>query len=131
MIDHLTIQVREYAKSRDFYLRALAPLGYALVMELSREQVPSLSAPHFCGLGVAGKPDFWLRESSTPTTPTHLAFAAKTRDLVDEFYRAALAAGAKPNGDPGLRPEYHPSYYGAFVIDLNGHNLEAVCHGPV
>ena len=62
------------------------------------------------------------------TSATHIAFAAKSRDLVDEFYRAALAHGAKPNGDPGMRPEYHPNYYGAFVIDLNGHNLEAVCH---
>ena len=129
MIDHLTIHVTAYDKSRDFYLRALAPLDYALVMELSPAQVPTLKA-RYCGLGAGGKPDFWLRESAEATTPTHLAFAAKSRDLVDEFYRAALAHGARPNGDPGLRPEYHPHYYGAFVIDLNGHNLEAVCHLP-
>ena len=126
MIDHLTIHVTDYKASRDFYLRALAPLGYALVTEFPRERTPA-GAPRYCGLGVAGKPDFWLRESNTGTTAMHLAFAAKSRDLVDEFYRAALAHGSKPNGDPGLRPEYHPNYYGAFVIDLNGHNLEAVC----
>jgi catechol 2,3-dioxygenase-like lactoylglutathione lyase family enzyme len=130
MIDHLTLHVSDYAGSRDFYLRALAPLGYELVMEFSREQSPGLPARHFCGLGAGGKPDFWLRESSPATTPTHLAFAAPNRAAVDSFYRAALAAGATPNGDPGLRPEYHPNYYGAFVIDPNGHNLEAVCHGP-
>lgn len=128
MIDHITIHVRDYKASRDFYLRALAPLGYALVMEFPRALSPS--EPRSCGLGVNGKPDFWLHESNTGTTAMHLAFAAKTRDLVDEFYRAALAHGAKPNGDPGLRPEYHPNYYAAFVIDLNGHNLETVCHGP-
>jgi catechol 2,3-dioxygenase-like lactoylglutathione lyase family enzyme len=122
MIDHLTLQVRDYASSREFYLHALAPLGYELVMEVA--------GPRACGLGVGTKPDFWLSESSTPTTAMHIAIAAPNRAAVDAFYSAALAAGAKPNGDPGLRAEYHPSYYGAFVIDLNGHNLEAVCHAP-
>lgn len=121
MIDHLTLHVADYARSRDFYLRALAPLGYELVME---------PAPRVCGLGAGGKPDLWLNQSDSPTTPTHLAFAAANRDAVDAFHRAALAAGARPNGDPGLRAEYHANYYGAFVIDLNGHNLEAVCHRP-
>jgi catechol 2,3-dioxygenase-like lactoylglutathione lyase family enzyme len=130
MIDHLTLHVRDYEGSRAFYLRALAPLGYALVMELSRTEYPQLPAAHMCGLGAGGKPDFWLRESNAATTPTHLAFAAPDRAAVDAFHRAALAAGARPNGDPGLRAEYHPNYYGAFVIDPNGHNLEAVCHAP-
>lgn len=131
MIDHLTLHVTDYERSRDFYLRALSPLGYELVIELSREQIPSLPAMHMCGLGEGRKPDLWLRQADTPTTPTHLAFTAQSRVRVDEFYRHALAAGATPNGDPGLRSEYHPNYYAAFVIDPNGHNLEAVCHRAV
>jgi catechol 2,3-dioxygenase-like lactoylglutathione lyase family enzyme len=130
MIDHLTLLVRDYARSRDFYLRTLAPLGYELVMEFSRAQIPESPVPNVCGLGAGGKPDLWLRDASVATTATHLAFTAPNRAAVDSFYRAALAAGATPNGDPGLRPQYHPNYYGAFVIDPNGHNLEAVCHAP-
>jgi catechol 2,3-dioxygenase-like lactoylglutathione lyase family enzyme len=130
MIDHMSIQVRNYDQSKDFYLRALGPLGYALVMELSREQIPSLRSPKVCGLGERGNPDFWLSASESPTTPQHLAFRAQTRAAVDAFYKAAIAAGAKCNGEPGLRPLYSPNYYGAFVTDLNGHNLEAVCREP-
>jgi catechol 2,3-dioxygenase-like lactoylglutathione lyase family enzyme len=130
MIDHMSIQVTDYDKSKNFYLRALGPLGYAVVMELSREQIPDLPSPKICGLGEKGKPDFWLSGSDKPTSAQHLAFRADNRAAVDAFYKAALAGGAKPNGEPGLRPHYHPNYYGAFVIDLNGHNLEAVCHEP-
>ncbi|HET8935118.1 MAG TPA: VOC family protein [Polyangiales bacterium] len=130
MIDHMSIQVTDYDKSKNFYLRALGPLGYTVVMELSREQIPQLPSPKVGGLGEGGKPDFWLSGSDKPTTPQHLAFRAENRAAVDAFYKAALAAGAKPNGEPGLRPQYHANYYGAFVIDLNGHNLEAVCHDP-
>jgi catechol 2,3-dioxygenase-like lactoylglutathione lyase family enzyme len=122
MIDHVTLHVRDCAASRDFYLRALAPLGYELVTEFS--------VPQVCGLGADRKPDFWLSQSSIVTTPMHLAFAAPNRAAVDAFYAAALAAGATPNGDPGLRSEYHSNYYGSFVIDPDGHNLEAVCHLP-
>lgn len=130
MIDHMGIQVTDYEKSKNFYLRALGPLGYVTVMELKREEIPDLPSPRICGLGEGGKPDFWLTGSNKPTTPQHLAFRADNRAAVDAFYKAALAAGAKPNGEPGVRPHYHPNYYGAFVIDLNGHNLEAVCHDP-
>lgn len=130
MIDHLGIQVTDYDKSKKFYLRALGPLGYSVIMELKREQIPELPSPEICGFGEQGKPDFWLSGSDKPSTPQHLAFRAETRAAVDAFYKAALAEGAKSNGEPGLRPHYHPNYYGAFVIDPNGHNLEAVCHTP-
>lgn len=130
MIDHMSIQVSDYDMSKRFYVRALGPLGYSVIMEITREQVPQLATPAVCGLGEQGKPDFWLSGTNEPTTPQHLAFRAESRAAVDAFYKEALAAGAKPNGEPGLRPHYHPNYYGAFVIDLNGHNLEAVCHTP-
>jgi catechol 2,3-dioxygenase-like lactoylglutathione lyase family enzyme len=130
MIDHMSIQVRDYEQSKSFYLQALGPLGYSCIMELSREQYAHLPSPKICGLGEQGKPDFWLSGADNPTTPQHLAFRAETRAAVDAFYKAAIAAGAKDNGGPGVRPHYHPAYYGAFVVDLNGHNLEAVCHAP-
>lgn len=130
MIDHFGICVANYEKSRDFYNAALAPLGYATVMEFGKEQVPELPHEHLCGLGAGGKPDFWIHPGSAITPPMHIAFQAKTRGEVDAFHAAALAAGAKDNGGPGIRAHYHPTYYGAFVIDLNGHNLEVVCHAP-
>jgi catechol 2,3-dioxygenase-like lactoylglutathione lyase family enzyme len=125
MIDHLGIPVRDLAASKDFYLKALGPLGIGVVMKVTAEQTGSVDA---VGLGRDGKPFFWI----SPGEPTrmHLAFAAETRAQVEAFHKAALEAGAQDNGAAGLRPHYHPSYYGAFVIDPNGFNLEAVCHGP-
>ena len=130
MIDHMSISVSDYEKSRAFYLKALGPLGYTLVMELDKKDIPELPSPKVGGLGEGGKPDFWLAQVSPVTTPQHLAFRATSRAAVDAFYQAAVAAGAKDNGPPGVRPHYHEHYYGAFVIDINGHNLEAVCHTP-
>jgi catechol 2,3-dioxygenase-like lactoylglutathione lyase family enzyme len=130
MIDHMSIQVRDYDKSKEFYLKALGPLGYSVIMALSQTEYPHLPSPEICGLGEKGKPDFWLSGSKEPTSGQHLAFRAESRGAVDAFYKAALAAGAKSNGEPGIRAHYHPNYYGAFVIDLNGHNLEACCHEP-
>jgi catechol 2,3-dioxygenase-like lactoylglutathione lyase family enzyme len=129
MIDHLTVLVTDYERSKAFYLRALAPLGYACVMELTREQVPELPVERTCGLGVDGKPDLWLRPADGPVAPTHVAFAAASRAAVDAFHQAGLAAGGADNGAPGPRPHYHPGYYGAFVHDPDGYNVEAVCHG--
>jgi catechol 2,3-dioxygenase-like lactoylglutathione lyase family enzyme len=126
MIDHMTLRVRDYERSKAFYTRALAPLGYAVVAEL---EVPVLGK--LCGFGPAGKPALWLmREDDQHRTPTglHVAFAARDAAAVDAFHRAALAAGGKDDGPPGLRPHYHPGYYGAFVIDLDGQHLEAVAH---
>ncbi len=121
MFDHIGLGVRSYAESRAFYLAALAPLGVGIVME----------GPYGLGLGTDGKPWFWLHEKAEPKpAPMHIAFTAQTRAEVDAFYRAALAAGGKDNGAPGLRPHYHADYYGAFIIGPDGHNVEAVCHRP-
>jgi catechol 2,3-dioxygenase-like lactoylglutathione lyase family enzyme len=123
VIDHLGISVKDYAKSKAFYLNALSPLGIGIVMEVTDADGQAL------GLGAEGKPFFWVSEAPIRGT-MHLAFAAKTRAQVDAFYAGALKAGAADNGHPGIRPHYHPNYYGAFVIDPNGINLEAVCHTP-
>jgi catechol 2,3-dioxygenase-like lactoylglutathione lyase family enzyme len=129
ILDHVTLMVRDFARAREFYGLALAPLGVTEVMCFGEA----------CGFGRGGKPDFWIGTGPTSfqtaeqlrtTTPTHLAFAARSRDEVDAFHRAALAAGARDFGAPGLRPIYHPNYYGAFVLDPDGHNIEAVHHAP-
>jgi catechol 2,3-dioxygenase-like lactoylglutathione lyase family enzyme len=121
MIDHLGIRVADLEKSIAFYTKALAPLGYELVMKWQS----------FAGFGVKGKPDFWIDGSAgAPKETIHIAFRAAGRADVRAFYEAALAAGAKDNGPPGVRPHYHEHYYGAFAHDLDGHNIEAVCHEP-
>jgi catechol 2,3-dioxygenase-like lactoylglutathione lyase family enzyme len=120
MIDHTGLGVSDLAKSRTFYARALAPIGYTVLAEF----------PGVAGLGVAPKPDFWIAEGKPNVPPIHIAFRADNRKLVDEFYKAAIAAGGKDNGKPGVRAHYHPNYYGAFVLDPDGHNVEAVCHDP-
>jgi catechol 2,3-dioxygenase-like lactoylglutathione lyase family enzyme len=126
VIDHLGIRVQSLEKSRRFYLTALAPLGYGALKEVGLEMGASDVG---IGLGADGKPDFWISEGPG-SGRLHIAFAAKDRKTVDAFYQAALSAGAKDNGPPGLRPYYHPNYYGAFVYDLDGNNLEVVCHRP-
>jgi catechol 2,3-dioxygenase-like lactoylglutathione lyase family enzyme len=130
VIDHLTIVVSDYERSKAFYLAALEPLGYQTVMELSREQIPQLPVDKTIGLGVGGKPDIWLRPSSEGVTPTHIALRVSSRADVDAFHQAALSVGATDNGAPGVRPHYHQNYYGAFVLDPDGYNIEAVCHDP-
>ena len=127
MLDHIGFPVSNYGRSKSFYLKALAPLGYTLVMEVGQEVEKGFSA---AGFGANGKPDFWIGGEGKLDRPIHIALAAKDRASVDAFYRAALAAGGKDNGAPGLRPHYHPNYYGAFVLDPDGHNIEAVCHTP-
>ena len=129
MLDHIGITVADFDRSLRFYTDALAPLGYGLVMQVTPEMTGT-DARH-AGLGKDGKPDFWIGTGGQPTrNGLHLAFAAADRAAVDTFHAAALAAGARDNGAPGLRPHYHPNYYGAFVIDPDGHNIEAVCHRP-
>ncbi|MBX3272999.1 MAG: VOC family protein [Sandaracinaceae bacterium] len=130
MIDHLTLLVSDYERSKAFYLAALAPLGYELVMEVTREMIPTLPFPKSCGLGVGGKPDLWLRPEAGTLAPTHVAFRASSRAAVDAFHAAALAAGGVDHGAPGPRPQYHRGYYGAFVLDPDGYNVEAVIHTP-
>jgi len=126
MIDHTGLNVSDYQKSKAFYLAALAPLGYQVVMELPSSIVPDGGL----GLGVPPKPDFWVAGGKPNVPPLHVAFRAENRAQVDAFYKAALAAGGRDNGPPGPRPHYHANYYGAFVLDPDGHNIEAVCHDP-
>jgi len=128
MIDHIGFPVSDYARSKAFYSKALAPLGYALVMEVGAEHTESKSPA--AGFGADEKPDFWIGGEGGLRGVLHIAIVAKDRAAVTEFHRAAVAAGARDNGAPGLRPHYHKDYYAAFVLDPDGHNVEAVCHAP-
>jgi catechol 2,3-dioxygenase-like lactoylglutathione lyase family enzyme len=125
MIDHIGFPVSDYARAKAFYTAALAPLDYGLIMEVAQEDRPGESA---AGFGANGKPDFWIGGEGALNKPVHIAIQAKDRATVDAFYKAALAAGGSDNGAPGIRAHYHPNYYGAFVLDPDGHNIEAVCH---
>ena len=120
MIDHVGINVADYARSRRFYEAALAPLGWEVVM--------GGDDWGGAGFGRDGKPAFWIVRRDPVGTGTHVAFAAPDRGTVDAFHAAALAAGGVDNGGPGLREHYHPTYYAAFVLDPDGNNVEAVCH---
>jgi catechol 2,3-dioxygenase-like lactoylglutathione lyase family enzyme len=121
VIDHLGVGVRDFDESLDFYARALAPLGI--------EQVAFIDADNrAAGFGVDGRDDFWIHEGR-PAGRAHVAFESPSREAVDAFYAAAVAAGARDNGVPGIRDEYSDSYYAAYVLDPNGNNIEAVHHG--
>ena len=128
MLDHLGFTVSDFERSKAFYLQALAPLGIGLVMDVTPEMTGT-DARH-AGFGSDTKPFFWIGTDDATRGGLHVAFAAPSRAVVDAFYAAALAAGGTDNGAPGLRPHYHPNYYGAFVRDPDGHNIEAVCHAP-
>jgi catechol 2,3-dioxygenase-like lactoylglutathione lyase family enzyme len=133
VIDHIGMPVSSLARSTEFYLQALKPLGFGIVMEVSAAETSHGGA---VGFGPAenfqsGKPSFWIGEAPTLSGGhVHVAFVAPSREAVDAFYRAAIAAGGKDNGPPGLRPHYHADYYGAFVLDFDGNNIEAVCNAP-
>ena len=127
-IDHMGLSVSDYERSKAFYLAALKPLGGGVIMEFPYGTIgPFASA----GLGVAGKPFFWITTGEKTAPHLHVAFRTETRDQVDEFYAAAMEAGGTDNGPPGLRLHYHANYYGAFVLDPDGHNIEAVCHSSL
>ena len=127
MIDHIGFAVADYPRSRAFYAAALAPLGFAPVMDVTREQTGGYEGT---GFGPRGLPRFWIGSGDKRGGCMHVAFEASSRAAVDAFYDAAIAAGGRDNGEPGLRPHYHANYYGAFVFDPDGHNIEAVCHLP-
>ena len=135
MLDHISLRVADYHRSKEFYQAALTPLGYTLAME----------GESGAGFSKGRIPAFWIKqgeitEAAGRAQPTpqagcggpqlHVAFAGENRAMVDAFYRAALTAGARDNGAPGVRSNYHANYYGAFVLDPDGHNIEAVCHQP-
>jgi catechol 2,3-dioxygenase-like lactoylglutathione lyase family enzyme len=121
MLDHVVIGVRDFARSKEFYDQALRPFGIA---QLYAE------GETFVGYGADRKAFFWIALANTPPTGTHIAFTTQDREIVNRFYEAALAAGGRDNGPPGLRPHYHQNYYGAFILDPDGYNIEAVCHQP-
>lgn len=127
MLDHIGVGVSDLARSRAFYATALAPLGYQITKEIPGRAVGfGIVRGHGRSTDPAG--EFWIAQE-TPTPSVHVAFNAVSRAAVDAFYQAALAAGGRDNGPPGLRPRYHADYYGAFVLDPDGYNIEAVCHG--
>jgi catechol 2,3-dioxygenase-like lactoylglutathione lyase family enzyme len=127
MLDHITFAVADIGRSQTFYDRALAPLGIAAIVSVSAEQSGSDA---FSGYGSAGRAFFWIGGGKPLIGRVHVAFVAESRAQVDAFYAAAIAAGATDNGGPGIRPHYDPDYYGAFVLDPDGHNIEAVCRLP-
>lgn len=124
MLDHITVFVRDLARSRAFYDAALAPIGYAALYGFDA----TTPGAKLLGYGAKPKAAFWIVEKSVPQTPLHIAFLAPSRAAVDAFYQAGLQAGGTDNGAPGLRPLYHAHYYGAFLLDPDGYNVEAVCH---
>lgn len=130
MIDHLSTYATDYATTRAFYEAALATLGCRQQAEFATDWDPEWPERRICAFGPGDKAVLWIIEVREPASPRHVAFAAPDRDAVAAFHRAALAAGGHDNGAPGLRPMYHEHYFGAFVLDPDGNNVEAVCHTP-
>lgn len=128
ILDHLGFGVSDYGRAKAFYDAALSPLGISVVMEVGPAQTEQ--GNWAAGYGRGRKPEFWIGSDGRTEPPLHLALLAENRAQVRAFHRSALAAGGRDNGGPGLRPHYGPDYYAAFVLDPDGHNIEAVCHGP-
>ena len=126
MIDHSGISVSDFDQAKAFYEQALAPLGARFLVQVPPEHTGGVKVSGFGRDSAA----FWLTEGAAQTPPCHFAFSATSHEQVDAFHAAAIAAGGKDNGAPGLRPHYHANYYGAFVRDPDGNNIEAVCHAP-
>ena len=128
MLDHIGLKVTDLRRAKAFYERALAPLGIGVEMAPTGDMIAAGYEGY--GFGESGRPYFWVSAASGERDGIHVAFTARSRADVDAFYAAALAAGGTDYGGPGLRTHYHPNYYGAFVLDLDGNNIEAVCHRP-
>ena len=129
MIDHLSTYTTQYDVTKAFYESVFKPLGASMQMEMVASWNKEFPEQRMCAFGPDESPVFWLIEVKTPYTPRHVAFTANTNKDVDTFYQNGLQSGGEDNGKPGLRPIYHASYYGAFLIDPDGNNVEAVCHG--
>ena len=127
MIDHTGIFVSDFDRSKSFYAAALEPIGLSLIAEHSASTTGSIA---IAGFGLPPEAEFWLSHGTPGSVPVHIAFRVKSHAAVEAFYKAALAAGGRDNGAPGFRPQYHPNYYAAFVLDPDDHNIEAVCHEP-
>ena len=125
MLDHVGMPVSDYERSKVFYSKVLKPLGYDLVFEVSSKET---GGNRSAGFGAGKRPQFWIGTGKPIKGAVHFAFTAKNRESVRAFYAAAMKAGGSDNGAPGLRPHYHENYFGAFVHDPDGHNIEAVCH---
>ena len=126
MLDHIGFPVSDIAKARAFYERALAPLGITVLMEVT-EKMTGGHGSHL-GFGRDDNPFFWIGNGKPAVRDVHVAFSAHDTQTVVAFHQAAIAAGGRDNGAPGLRPEYHPGYFAAFVLDPDGNNIEVVCH---
>ncbi|MEQ5841876.1 glyoxalase/bleomycin resistance/extradiol dioxygenase family protein [Paraburkholderia acidicola] len=125
MIDHTGVSVSDYSKSLAFYTAALGAIGIVKIMEIPASVTGDTDV---AGFGPPGKAEFWIGRGTPNQPPIHIAFRVDSRAAVDAFYQAAIAAGGRDNGAPGIRAYYHPDYYGAYVLDPDGHNIEAVCH---
>ena len=125
MIDHTGVSVSNFEKSKKFYTEALKPIGYQLLLEFPASITGTTNV---AGFGEPPKPEFWIAEGKPNDPRVHVAFRVGKRSLVDAFHQAGLAAGGTDNGAPGLRLQYHANYYGAFILDPDDHNIEAVCH---
>lgn len=128
MLDHIGLSVADYTKAKAFYDSVMPTIGASCVMALTAAETGGTYEG--AGYGVGGKPLFWIGTGGQTKGSLHIAFAAESRAAVDAFYAAAIAAGGTDNGPPGIRAHYHPNYYAAFVLDFDGHNIEAVCHAP-
>ncbi len=130
MIDHLSTYATNFEATRDFYAAALGTLGYTVQMQFTAEWNEDFPEQRMCALGPTGRPVFWIIETREAASPRHVAFTAASRADVDSYHRHGVEAGGVDNGAPGPRPQYHEHYYGAFVLDPDGNNTEAVCHAP-
>ncbi|WP_414755246.1 VOC family protein [Anabaena sp. CCY 9910] len=127
MIDHTGVIVSNFERSKSFYAAALEPVGLSLIAEYSASMT---GATDIAGFGQPPEAEFWITRGHPGSIPVHVAFRVHNHTAVKAFYNAALAAGGRDNGAPGFRPHYHPNYYAAFVLDPDGHNIEAVCYQP-
>ena len=126
----MSTDATDYPTTQRFYTATLGALGYTIQMEMTISWDPDFPERRCCAFGPPGRPVFWIIETEKNVEPRHVAFTASDRDAVSAFHRAALEAGGTDNGAPGLRPVYHEHYFGAFAIDPDGNNVEAVCHEP-